>query len=122
MMIRIIRISSSMLLCCLVIFMLWNVDVRAEEYQRRNEIKSKGSINFEQGKVYITANDFLYLADKIDDLEKTYKKTLINTLNQLNVYFKNDGGVVYDSRLNEIDTEEEKGKYSFEYIKNGILK
>lgn len=111
-----------LLLFFMLTFMFLKINVKAEEYHRRDEIKSKGNMSFEEGKVYVTANDFLYLADKIDALEKNYKKTLIDTINQLNVYFKNDGSVVYSSELNEIDTEEEKGKFSFEYIKKGILK
>ena len=110
-----------LILCLMFMFVLSDSTSRAEEYHRRDEIQSKGNLSFEQGQVYITANDFLYLADKIDALEKTYKTTLIDTLNQINVYFRNDGSLVYDSSLNEIDTEEEKGKLSFEYIKKGIL-
>ena len=111
----------SFLLCFIFVFMLSDRTVMAEEYHRRDEIKSKGNLSFEQGQVFITANDFVYLADKIDALEKTYKITLVDTLNQINVYFRSDGGVVYDSSLNEIDAEDEKGKFSFEYIKKGIL-
>ena len=110
------------LLYCLILFVSSEIRVEAEEYHRRDEIKSQGSIRFEQGEVYITSDDFRYLADKMDALENTYKSTLVDTLNQINVYFKNDGTVVYDGGLNEVDTDEEKGKFSFGFIKNGILK
>ena len=110
------------LLYCLILFVSLEIRVEAEEYHRRDEIKSQGSIRFEQGEVYITSDDFRYLADKMDALENTYKSTLVDTLNQINVYFKNDGTVVYDGGLNEVDTDEEKGKFSFGFIKNGILK
>ena len=115
------------MICCLVMCScFWcihgKLEVKAEEYHRRDGILSKGNIIFEQGEVYITSEDFRYLADKIDALEKTYKTTLIDTLNQINVYFRNDGSVVYDSNLNEVISQEEKGSFSFEYIKNGILK
>ena len=47
------------------------------------------------------------------------ERGLIDTINQLNVYFKSDGGVVYDIGLNEIDTEEEKGKFSEIFLRGG---
>lgn len=118
---RMQRKGLKFLLCFIFIFLLSDKNVMAEEYHRRDGIQSRGSLSFEQGKVYITANDFIYLADKIDALEKTYKTTLVDTLNQINVYFRNDGSLAYDNSLNEIDTEEEKGKLSFEYIKKGII-
>lgn len=107
---------------CLILFVSLEIRVEAEEYHRRDGLKSQGSIRFEQGEVYITAEDFRYLADKMDALENTYKSTLVDTLNQINIYFKNDGSVVYNGELNEVDTGEEKGNFSFEYIKKGILK
>lgn len=121
-----IRIKSELIYLLFFISIFWciygDIEVKAEEYHRRDGILSKGNITFEQGKVFITSEDFRYLADKIDALEKTYKTTLIDTLNQMNIYFRNDGSVVYDGNFNEVDSEEEKGTFSFEYIKNGILK
>ena len=107
---------------CLILFLVFERRVEAEEYHRRDGIQSQGNLKFEQGEVYIFSDDFRYLADKIDGLEHTYKSTLVDTLNHINIYFKNDGSVVYDGELNEVDTEEEKSKISFEYIKNGIMK
>ena len=107
---------------CLILFLVFERRVEAEEYHRRDGIQSQGNLKFEQGEVYIFSDDFRYLADKIDALEHTYKSTLVDTLNHINIYFKNDGSVVYDGELNEVDTEEEKSKISFEYIKNGIMK
>ena len=62
------------LLYCLILFVSSEIRVEAEEYHRREGIKSQGSIRFEQGEVYITSDDFRYLADKMDALENTYKK------------------------------------------------
>ena len=59
---------------CLILFVSLEIRVEAEEYHRRDGLKSQGSIRFEQGEVYITAEDFRYLADKMDALENTYKK------------------------------------------------
>lgn len=103
---------------------LWSymkTDVNAQNLSRRNEIKSKGNIKFENGEVFVTASDLFYLADEIDVLESTYKCNLIDALNSIGTYFKNDGAITYESSQNEINTEELKTNLSFGNIKQGIL-
>lgn len=94
--------------------------VMAENSLRRANIKSKGSIEFEEGKVSIASSDLTYLADEIDHLESTYKITTVDALNSIGTYFKNDGSITYDNGQNEADTEEEKTILSFGSIKEGI--
>ncbi len=94
--------------------------VMAENSFRRANIKSTGSIDFEDGKVSIDSSDLHYLADEIDTLENTYKTTMVDALNSIGTYFKNDGSITYDSGQNEADTEEEKSNLIFGNIMDGI--
>ena len=111
----------TMVFSCLLCVLLCGMKSKAEGVKRRDQIQSKGQILFETGQVMITAEDFIYLADKIDFLESTYKISLVNALNSINTYFKNDGTVVYDSSLNEIQSDEQKVNLPFDVIKNGII-
>lgn len=97
------------------------MEVNAENKKRKEQIVSTGNFKFENGNVYITASDFLYLADEIDRLESTYKCNLIDALNNIGTYFKADGSITYDSSKNEIHSEEAKTSISFGNIKQGIL-
>ena len=95
--------------------------VMADGNIRREHIKSKGKLDFENGSVVIDSADLLYLADQVDELESTYKITVIDALNEIGTYFKNDGSTSVDVTVNEVDTEEEKKNLSFGNIKEGIL-
>ena len=95
--------------------------VSAQTIARRNNIQSKGKIEYEQGKVLIDSSDLRNLADEVDSLETTYKATTIEALNAIGTYFRNDGNLTHDLTGNEVDTEEEKASLSFGSIKNGIL-
>ena len=110
-----------MFLCCFLGLFLCGIQSKAEGSRRRDQIQSRGTILFETGQVMITSEDFIYLADKIDSLESTYKISLVNALNSMNTYFKNDGTIVHDRGLNEIQSDEQKVNLSFDMIKNGII-
>jgi len=94
--------------------------VSTQSINRRHEIKSRGNIDFENETVFVTASDLFYLADEIDILENTYKCNLVDALNSINTYFRNDGSFVYDSSLNEVDTDEKKVRLSLKNITEGI--
>lgn len=87
---------------------------------RKERIVSKGNLNFQFGKVFLSSVDFIYLADEIDLLEKQFKVNLVNSLNGLNTFFRNDGSVVHHSGYNEIITDEQKAGLAFESILAGI--
>ena len=89
--------------------------------KRKELIKSKGNINFDHGKVMIKAEDLVYLANEIDQLETGYKSNLIDALNQIGIYFRKDGSFTYNSNRNEIDTEELKTSISLGSILQGIM-
>ena len=65
--------------------------VFAENIERKNNMQSKGKIEYEQGKVRIDSADLRYLADEIDSLETVCKSTTIDALNAIGTYFRNDG-------------------------------
>ena len=94
---------------------------KTTDKKRKEQIKSVGNFQFQNGEVCITASDFVYLADEIDEMESTYKCNLVDALNCIGTYFKADGSAIYDSNLNEIISENAKTDLSFEDIKQGIL-
>lgn len=94
--------------------------VKQQISNRREAIKSKGSFQFEEGNVYLSAVDLLYLADEIDLLESTYKCNLIDALSSIGTYFKSDGTITYDSTQHEVTTKELKSRLSMANIIQGI--
>lgn len=88
---------------------------------RREGVKSKGKIDFNHGAIVLDSADLLYLADQVDELESTYKVTVIDALNEIGTYFRKDGSVTTDAEANETDTKEEKADLSFGDIQEGIL-
>ena len=95
--------------------------VMANGTDRKENIKSKGKIDFNSGAVVLDSEDLLYLAGQVDELESTYKITVVDALNKIGTYFKSDGSVATDVASNEVDTEEEKRNLSFGVIKEGIV-
>lgn len=95
--------------------------VLADNVSRRSKIKSKGKIDFGEGKIVVDSADLIYLADEMDSLETTYKATTVDALNSIGTYFRSDGTITYEAGKNEADTEEEKAALSFANIKNGIV-
>lgn len=93
----------------------------AEGGGRSANLLSKGSINYENGKVFFSAKDLFYLAEEMDKLENLYKGESVDALAAIGTYFKNDGSVVHSEGLKEVDTETEKAALSFGSIKGGIL-
>ena len=95
--------------------------VMADGNARKDNIKSKGKIDFDNGTVVMDSKDLVYLAEQVDELESTYKVTVIDALNGIGTFFRSDGSTVPDVSGNEVDTEEEKRNLSFGNIKEGIL-
>lgn len=95
--------------------------VMADGNARKDNIKSKGKIDFDNGTVVMDSKDLVYLAEQVDELESTYKVAVIDALNGIGTFFRSDGSTVPDVSGNEVDTEEEKRNLSFGNIKEGIL-
>lgn len=89
-------------------------------FTRREKIQSKGTLNFDKGKLQFAAADLYFLADEIDTLEGTYKCSLVEALNGIGTYFKTDGTIVYDASQSETDTEEKKIAVTLGKIAEGI--
>ena len=95
--------------------------VMADENNRRDYVKSKGKIDFDNGTVVLDSTDLLYLADQVDELESIYKVTVIDALNKIGTYFRNDGSVTTKEERNEVDTKGEKESLSMGSVKEGVL-
>lgn len=105
-----------------VCFLGISVPAMAETTSRRANIKSFGNLDFDNGTVYFTSSDLIYLADEIDNLEDTYKQTSVDALNAVGTFFLSDGTIVNNCEQNEVDTDEKKSALSFESILEGIKK
>ena len=63
---------------------------------RKENIQSKGIIDYSSGEVVINSLDLIYLANEIDVLEHTYKKIILKYLNGINTYMTSDGSITHD--------------------------
>lgn len=97
------------------------VRIPDEGLTRKNGLKSKGAINYNDGTVLIRAADFAYLADEIDKLEYLYKVNVKNALNSINTYFPTDGTIVRGNDMANVP-EESALSLSFAKLYDGILR
>lgn len=120
-MLRKIKKVIIIIFCVLIVVSNLGMEVFADGSNRRNNIQSRGTIKFGNGEVFVTSQDLYNLADEIDILENTYKSKLVDALNDIGTYFKQDGVITYDRSQNEVDDETEKSSLPFSIIKQGIL-
>ena len=111
---------KKILMAVLVFCMVLGMDSRAFAAARRENIKSKGSIDFNEGRVVLDAKDLLYLADEVDLLETNYKTGIVNSLNTIGTYFRQDGTITYSREDNQVSTEAEKMKLSYSNLLQAI--
>lgn len=114
------KIRMGFLIVICISIMSISIPVLADTSSRQENIKSRGILEFESGKIYFDSSDLTYLADEIDNLENTYKQATVGALNNIGTYFFNDGTITYDFSYNEVDTNEEKSELSFAKIIDGI--
>lgn len=96
-------IVISLLCVCLV-----GGSVLAEdgEYNRRGRIASKGVINYADDTVVLDSSDFTYLADEIDDLERSYKSSTMKALNRIGTFYvSTDGDISYEEDDNHVSSD-----------------
>lgn len=98
-----------------------NQEGTVSNVERKARIVSKGNIDFNNQTVYLSAQDLIFLAEEIDQLESTYKETLVDALNVIGTYFQKDGTIIYDSSLNEVNSIESKKSMALGSIKQGII-
>lgn len=67
------------------------------DYVRKNEVKSKGMIDYAGGTVVMNAADIIYLANEMDVFESTYKYMILKYLNDIHTYMTADGSVTHNA-------------------------
>ena len=109
-------ISVTAMFLCMVIIM----GTEGMAAERGNHIKSRGSVEFENGKVFLTADDLHYLAKEVDELEHLFKINTIDSLNSIGTYFLADGTPVQNKYQNQMEQNEDKLKIDLNSILKGI--
>lgn len=92
----------------------------AEGGARRDNIKSHGNIDVQNGAATIYSSDFTYLADEIDTLENAYKTNTVAALNVMGTYYDGNGAVTHNQDEEGI-TSEAAINLSFSQIYDGVL-
>ena len=94
------------LLCTAVVILVSAVlvsgTVYASERHRRDSVRSRGTIDYDNGKVVINGGDLVTLANEMDELEETYKTGIADALAQIGTYVQQDGSVNHES-MGDID-------------------
>ena len=94
------------LLCTAVVILVSAVlvsgTVYASERHRRDSVHSRGTIDYDNGKVVINGGDLVTLANEMDELEETYKAGIADALAQIGTYVQQDGSVNHES-MGDID-------------------
>lgn len=93
----------------------------AEVGARRDNIKSHGNIDVQNGTAAIYSSDFIYLADEIDTLENAYKTNTVAALNTMGTYYDSNGAVTHNQDDEGI-TSEVAVNLTFSQIYNGVLR
>ena len=110
---RIFHMTAAVLVCVSVI----GTTVCAAGGHRRDEISSRGTINYDNGKIIIDSADLIILADGIDELETSFKTGAAEALAQIGTYIQQDGSIGYEEKQ-EIDPR----KVAFGDYITGILR
>lgn len=87
---------------------------------RRNDLHSKGIIDYKNGMAILDSSDLTLLADEIDTLESEYKANTVAALSDINTYFNIDSSVSHDQR-DETLSSPYANDLSFDEICNGIV-
>ncbi len=90
--------------------------------KRREQIRSRGRIDYAGGAVILDSADFVRLADQIDGLDAAFTENtvkLAGALRQIGTYFTADGLVTH--KQEEADASGEAAKLPLTRIEEGIL-
>ena len=88
---------------------------------RRDDIQSKGIINYGNGAVVLDSADFYLLVDEVNDLESQYKANVAAALKGIRTYFKSDGSIVHEQEEDTLSPGD-AARLPFDVICNGILR
>lgn len=96
-------------------------DMRKDTARREN-IRSRGVLNYADGTVVIDSADLFRLADQIDGLDAAYQNSTVkavDALHRIGTYFRSDGAVTHAP--DEADSGENALKLPYQKICEGIL-
>ena len=110
---QIFHMVATVLVCASAI----GATVCAAGGHRRDEIRSRGTINYDNDTVVIDSADLIILADGMDDLETSFKTEAAKALAQIGTYVQQDGSISYEERQ-DIDPQ----KVAFGNYITGILR
>lgn len=113
-----ISIAVSLICVCIV---CGSVLAKEGEYNRGSHVASRGAVNYANGKVVIDSADLTYLANEIDDLERSYKSLTVEALNGIGTYYASaDGEIIHEPDDSNI-TPDDAEVLSFDDLYQGIL-
>lgn len=72
---------------------------------RRDDIQSKGIINYNSDTVIFDSADFITLANEIDNLESEYKANVVAALSDIDTYFNIDGSIAHNQGEETVPAE-----------------
>ena len=81
----------------------------ASSRHRSDGLTSRGTINYDHGKIVIDANDLFKTANRIDTVENRYKCEIADALAGIRTYMLQDGGVSHNG---EADIDPQQIKFS----------
>lgn len=99
---------------------IFEINASGSGTARRDDLRSKGVINYKNGTAILDSSDLTLIADGIDNLESEYKANTVAALNDINTYFKIDGSVTHDQREENLSTAYANA-LSLDGLCNGIL-
>ena len=109
---KVIYMMAAVLICVCSI----GSTVYASSRHRRDEIASRGAINYDDGRVVIDAADLTTLADEMDQLETAYKDNITDALANIESYVQQDGSISHEDRT-DIDAQQ----VAFRYLVGAVL-
>lgn len=115
------KIGNRVMICTFVMVLVCvtsaGTTVCAAGSHRRDGIKSRGTINYDNGRIVIDSADLITLADGMDEVETIFKTETAKALAQIGTYIRQDGGIGYEEKQ-EIDPQQ----VAFGNYINGILR
>lgn len=84
--------------------------------KRREQIKSRGMIDYDGGTVILDSKDLIYLADGMDTLETSYKREILQALNEIDTYYNEYYEIIHEENMTA-----DPVSLTLKQLKDGIL-
>lgn len=91
------------------------------EYNRGSHIKSRGAVRYADDRMVIDSSDLTYLANEIDDLERSYKSLTVEALNGINTFYASANGEISHEPGDNNVPPDNAAVLSFNDLYQGIL-